>query len=56
MAPRNQEDKGDELSEQAYRRVRERILKGEYTFGMVLSRRDLANEFALVSHRIRRDR
>jgi DNA-binding GntR family transcriptional regulator len=35
----------DELSEQAYRRVRERILKGEYVFGTVISRRDLAAEF-----------
>jgi DNA-binding GntR family transcriptional regulator len=47
MAPRSREDKSNELSEQAYRRVRERILKGEYTFGMVLSRRDLANEFGM---------
>lgn len=47
MTPRDREEKGNELSEQAYRRVRERILKGEYTFGMVLSRRDLANEFGM---------
>jgi DNA-binding GntR family transcriptional regulator len=40
-------DKHDELSEQAYRRVRERILTGEYTFGMVISRRDLAAEFGM---------
>jgi DNA-binding GntR family transcriptional regulator len=39
--------KHDELSEQAYRRIRERILTGEYTFGMVLSRRDLATEFGM---------
>src|ERR1700744_5923510 len=39
--------KHDELSEQAYRRVRERILTGEYTFGMVISRRDLATEFGM---------
>ena len=47
MASGSREDKSNELSEQAYRRVRERILKGEYTFGMVLSRRDLANEFGM---------
>jgi DNA-binding GntR family transcriptional regulator len=40
-------DKQDELSEQAYRRIRERILTGEYTFGMVISRRDLATEFGM---------
>ena len=40
-------DKRDELSEQAYRRIRERILTGEYTFGMVISRRDLATEFGM---------
>jgi DNA-binding GntR family transcriptional regulator len=40
-------DKHDELSEQAYRRIRERILTGEYTFGMVISRRDLATEFGM---------
>jgi len=36
-----------ELSEQAYRRIRERVLTGEYTFGMVLSRRYLAREFGM---------
>lgn len=46
MAP-ERDEKHDELSERAYRRVRERILTGEYTFGMVLSRRDLANEFGV---------
>ena len=40
-------EKHDELSEQAYRRVRERILTGEYTFGTVISRRDLATEFGV---------
>lgn len=47
MAPGAKEPKETDLAEQAYRRVRERILKGEYTFGMVLSRRDLANEFGM---------
>jgi DNA-binding GntR family transcriptional regulator len=37
----------DELSEQAYRLIRERILKGEYVFGTVISRRDLAAEFGM---------
>lgn len=35
------------LSEQAYRRIRERILTGEYAFGTVISRRDLAQEFGM---------
>ena len=35
------------LSERAYRRVRDRILKGEYTFGTIISRRDLANELGM---------
>ena len=38
-------EKRDELSEQAYRRVRERILSGEYPFGTVINRRELAAEF-----------
>jgi DNA-binding GntR family transcriptional regulator len=37
----------EELSEQAYRFVRDRILKGEYTFGTVISRRDLAQELRM---------
>ena len=37
----------NELSEQAYWRIRERILRGEYVFGTVLSRRDLAAEFGM---------
>lgn len=47
MMPRDKEEKSGDLSERAYQRVRERILRGEYTFGMVLSRRDLANEFGM---------
>jgi DNA-binding GntR family transcriptional regulator len=35
------------LSEQAYRYVRDRILKGEYTFGTIISRRDLAQELGM---------
>lgn len=35
------------LSEQAYRRIRERVLTGEYAFGTVISRRDLAQEFGV---------
>jgi DNA-binding GntR family transcriptional regulator len=38
-------EKRDELSEQAYRRVRDRILSGEYSFGTVINRRELAAEF-----------
>jgi DNA-binding GntR family transcriptional regulator len=45
--PEKNGKRDDELSEQAYRRVRERILTGEYTFGMVISRRDLVNEFGM---------
>ncbi|HEV2326421.1 MAG TPA: GntR family transcriptional regulator [Terracidiphilus sp.] len=37
----------DDLSEQAYRVVRDRILRGEYTFGTVISRRDLAEELGM---------
>lgn len=43
-------EKGEQrqdLSEQAYLRIRERILKGEYVFGTVLSRRSLAAEFGM---------
>lgn len=40
-----QESEG--LSEQVYRRVRDRILKGEYTFGTIISRRDLAQELGI---------
>lgn len=36
-----------DLSEQAYRYVRDRILSGEYTFGTVISRRDLAQELGM---------
>ena len=46
MMPEKNE-KPDELSEQAYRRVRERILTGEYTFGTIISRRDLAEELGM---------
>ena len=45
MAQRKQEY--DDLSEQVYRRVRDRILTGEYTFGTVISRRDLAEELGI---------
>lgn len=37
----------DGLAEQAYHVVRDRILKGEYTFGTVISRRDLADELGM---------
>lgn len=37
----------DNLSEQAYRHVRDRILRGEYTFGTIISRRDLAQELGM---------
>lgn len=37
-------EKRDELSEQAYRCVRDRILRGEYSFGTVINRRELAAE------------
>ncbi len=35
------------LSEQAYQLVRDRILKGQYTFGTIISRRDLADELGM---------
>ena len=35
------------LSENAYQRIREKILKGEYALGMTLSRRVLAGEFGM---------
>jgi DNA-binding GntR family transcriptional regulator len=35
------------LAEQAYRAIRERILRGEYSFGTVISRRDLAAELGM---------
>jgi DNA-binding GntR family transcriptional regulator len=38
-------ERPDQLSEQAYRRVRDRILSGEYRFGTVINRRELADEF-----------
>lgn len=37
----------DDLSEHAYRFVRDRILKGQYTFGTVISRRDMADELGM---------
>lgn len=37
-------EKRGELSEQAYRCVRDRILTGEYSFGTVINRRELASE------------
>lgn len=45
MAQRQQES--NDLSDQAYRVVRDRILKGAYTFGTVISRRDLADELGM---------
>jgi DNA-binding GntR family transcriptional regulator len=45
LPPKN--DDQVELSERAYRCVRERILTGEYTFGTVISRRNLATEFGM---------
>jgi DNA-binding GntR family transcriptional regulator len=47
MAQPQQIEQRNELSEQAYRRIRERILKGEYVFGTVISRRELAAEFGM---------
>lgn len=43
----HKKQESDDLSEQAYRVVRDRILKGEYTFGTVISRRDLAEELGM---------
>lgn len=37
----------EDFSEQVYRLVRERILRGEYSFGTVISRRDLAQELGI---------
>lgn len=45
MMQKKQED--DDLSERAYRIVRDRIIKGEYTFGTTISRRDLADELGM---------
>lgn len=45
MTQERQEYEG--LSEQVYQRVRDRILTGEYTFGTILSRRDLAQELGI---------
>ena len=47
MVQQEKPEQRSELSEQAYRRIRERILKGEYVFGTVISRRDLAAEFGM---------
>ena len=40
-------DKNQTLADRAYRIIRERILKGDYTFGTVVSRRDLASELGM---------
>lgn len=40
-------ERPDQLSEQAYRRVRDRILSGEYHFGTIINRRELAAEFEM---------
>lgn len=45
MTSENNENDG--LAEQAYRHIRDRILMGEYSFGMVISRRDLAQELGM---------
>ncbi|HUA97183.1 MAG TPA: GntR family transcriptional regulator [Terracidiphilus sp.] len=45
MSARKQESEG--LSDQVYRVVRDRILKGEYKFGTIISRRDLAQELGM---------
>jgi DNA-binding GntR family transcriptional regulator len=45
MTQEKQEYEG--LSEQVYQRVRDRILTGEYTFGTIISRRDLAQELGI---------
>jgi DNA-binding GntR family transcriptional regulator len=37
----------DDFSEQAYRLVRDRILTGKYSFGTVISRRELAQELGV---------
>lgn len=37
----------DDFAERAYRLVRDRILSGEYSFGTVISRRDLADELGM---------
>jgi DNA-binding GntR family transcriptional regulator len=47
MKATQKKDNQVELSERAYRCVRERILTGEYTFGSVISRRDMATEFGM---------
>jgi DNA-binding GntR family transcriptional regulator len=47
MVERDENGKSNELSEQAYRRIRERILTGEYSFGTVIHRRELAAEFGM---------
>lgn len=40
-------DRRDGMAEQAYQFVRERILTGEYSFGTVISRRDLAQTLGM---------
>jgi DNA-binding GntR family transcriptional regulator len=45
--PTESTDPGEELSERAYRVVRDRILSGEYSFGTVISRRELAAELGI---------
>jgi len=43
----NEKKEHGDLSGQVYRYVRDRILSGEYTFGTVISRRDLAQELGM---------
>lgn len=47
MVPGVKKDRGKRLSDQAYHRIRERILTGEYSFGTVINRRELAAEFGM---------
>ncbi|MGH9616421.1 MAG: GntR family transcriptional regulator [Acidobacteriaceae bacterium] len=44
--PENTNGSG-QLADEAYLLIRERILSGKYTFGMVISRRDLAKELGV---------
>lgn len=47
MTESEKNEKQDDLSEQAYRRVCDRILAGEYSFGTIINRRDLATELGM---------
>jgi len=47
VSANNKDESYEGLADQAYRRIRDRILTGEYSFGTVINRRALCTEFGM---------